>query len=88
MTGSPKWDPRARAGVYLGHSPSHAGNVSMVLNLKTGHVSSQYHVVFDNQFSTVEYIFAGAELPNWCNFCQDHAESVTNKTYDFAKTWY
>eukprot|EP00957_Ditylum_brightwellii_P059833 4541964-Ditylum_brightwellii.AAC.1 len=42
--GPPKWDPRAQAGVYLGHSPVHAGNVALVLNLKTGHVSPQYHV--------------------------------------------
>eukprot|EP00957_Ditylum_brightwellii_P076868 5842871-Ditylum_brightwellii.AAC.1 len=46
--GPPKWNPRARAGVYLGHSPVHAGNVALVLNLQTGHVSPQYHIVFDN----------------------------------------
>ena len=26
----PKWDPRARVGIYLGHSPCHAGNVAFV----------------------------------------------------------
>eukprot|EP00957_Ditylum_brightwellii_P044309 3362111-Ditylum_brightwellii.AAC.1 len=31
--GPSKWNPRARAGVYLGHSPHHAGNVVLVLNL-------------------------------------------------------
>ena len=31
----PKWDPRARVGVYLGHSPCHAGSFSLVLNPKT-----------------------------------------------------
>eukprot|EP00957_Ditylum_brightwellii_P024644 1862581-Ditylum_brightwellii.AAC.1 len=31
--GPPKWDPRARAGVYLRHSPVHAGNVALALNL-------------------------------------------------------
>eukprot|EP00957_Ditylum_brightwellii_P072252 5492254-Ditylum_brightwellii.AAC.1 len=35
--GPPKWDPRSRAGVYLGHSPVYAGNVALVLNLHTGH---------------------------------------------------
>ena len=39
LTSTPKWDPRARAGIYLGHSPSHAGNVSLFLNLQTDHVS-------------------------------------------------
>eukprot|EP00957_Ditylum_brightwellii_P194325 14799366-Ditylum_brightwellii.AAC.1 len=41
--GPPKWDPKARAGIYLGHSPFHAGNVALVFNLQTGHVSLQYH---------------------------------------------
>eukprot|EP00956_Cyclotella_meneghiniana_P020522 scaffold36341_cov43-Cyclotella_meneghiniana.AAC.8 len=25
--GPPKWDPKARIGIYLGHSPFHAGSV-------------------------------------------------------------
>ena len=54
--GSPKWDPKAHAGIYLGHSPLHAGSVALVLNLKTGLVSSQFHVVFDDNFSTVKYL--------------------------------
>eukprot|EP00957_Ditylum_brightwellii_P157461 11983970-Ditylum_brightwellii.AAC.1 len=29
----PKWDPCFRAGVYLGHSPHHDGNVALILNL-------------------------------------------------------
>ena len=68
LTGSPKWNPRARAGVYLGHSPSHAGNVSMFLNLKTGYVSPQYHIIVDDDFSTVTYILSGEEPPIGVNF--------------------
>ena len=45
LGGIPKWNPRANAGVYLGHSPDHASNVALVLNLATGLVSPQYHVV-------------------------------------------
>ena len=56
FTGTPKWEARAHVDVYLGHSPAHAGNVALVLNLKTGHVSPQYHVVFDDDFSTVSYL--------------------------------
>ena len=48
--GLPKWEPRSWIGVYLGHSPFHAGSVALVFNLTTGHVSPQYHVVFDNDF--------------------------------------
>eukprot|EP00956_Cyclotella_meneghiniana_P008197 scaffold10910_cov44-Cyclotella_meneghiniana.AAC.1 len=28
--GPPKWEPRSRIGVYLGHSPFHAGSVALV----------------------------------------------------------
>ena len=49
--GLPKWESRARIGVYLGRSPAHAGNVALVLNPSTGHVSQQYHVIFDNAFA-------------------------------------
>ena len=44
----PKWNPRARVGVYLGHSPCHVGNIALVLNPKTLRVSPQFHIVFDN----------------------------------------
>ena len=47
-----KWDSRARLGIYLGHSPSHAGSVALVLNPRTSLVSPQYHVVIDDDFLT------------------------------------
>ena len=56
VKGLPKWNPRSNAGVYLGMSPNHASSVALVLNLSTGHVSPQFHVVFDNEFSTVQYL--------------------------------
>ena len=48
-----KWEPRARVGIYLERSPTHAFNVALVLNPKTGIVSPQWHVVFDVDFTTV-----------------------------------
>jgi hypothetical protein len=49
----PKWNPRARRGVYLGQSPKHSSQVALVLNPATGHISPQYHVVFDDMFTSV-----------------------------------
>ena len=49
----PHWDSRVRIGAYVGHSPRHAGNVALILDLATGHVSLQFHVVFDDSFSTI-----------------------------------
>ena len=50
-----KWLPRARVGVYLGMSPHHARTVALVLNVETASVSPQFHVKFDDSFSTVSY---------------------------------
>jgi hypothetical protein len=39
-----KWKERSTLGIYLGRSPQHAKEVSLVLSLETGLVSPQYHV--------------------------------------------
>jgi hypothetical protein len=49
----PKWKPRSWLGVYVGHSLQHAGNVPVIYNPSTTHVSPQIHVVFVEQFSTI-----------------------------------
>jgi hypothetical protein len=49
-----KWKPRARQAIYLGHSPRHAQTVPLVLNINTGLCSTQYHVVFDDHFTTTQ----------------------------------
>ena len=48
-----KWRERSTPGVYLGRSPLHARSIALVLNLKTGRVSPQFHVALDPAFSTV-----------------------------------
>jgi hypothetical protein len=67
-SGPPKWEFRSRMGVYLEHSPFHAGSVALVFNPKTARVSSQYHVIFDYDFTTVPYIEQGKVPPNWEEF--------------------
>eukprot|EP00978_Attheya_sp_CCMP212_P015453 scaffold39891_cov70-Attheya_sp.AAC.1 len=49
----PKWQERARVGIYLGLSPQHSRSVALVLSLSTGLVSPQFHVEFDDLFETV-----------------------------------
>ena len=48
-----KWRDRTRLGLYLGRSPVHARNVSLVLNLHSGHVSPQFHCYHDIAFDSV-----------------------------------
>ncbi len=49
----PKWVPRTRRGQYLGVSTQHASTIGRIRNLVTGHVSPQFHVVYDPWFTTV-----------------------------------
>lgn len=49
----PKWSPRSRRGVNLGFSKIHSSLVGLVLNLLTGNISAQWHVVYDDTFSSV-----------------------------------
>ena len=49
----PKWTMRSRQGVYLGISPVHASTVGRILNITTGAVTPQYHVMYDEYFTTV-----------------------------------
>jgi hypothetical protein len=75
--GIPKWEPKSTAGVYLGHSPEHSSDVALVLDLKSGLVSPQYHVVFDDTFSTVDYIRSAKEPSNWEMLCKYHTENYS-----------
>ena len=71
----PKWSPRARRGVYLGVSAAHSSNVPLVYTIKTGSITPQYHIVFDDCFSTV---VAEAEEPQVWN----QLFTYTNQSWD------
>ena len=49
----PKWTKKAALGVYLGASAFHSETIGRVLNLSTGHISPQYHVMYDELFTSV-----------------------------------
>ncbi len=49
----PKWNCWSRLGQFLGYSDEHSSLVANIRHLKTGFVSSQYHVVFDDLLKTV-----------------------------------
>ena len=58
----PEWQARARHGQYLGISPEHSSNIGSILNLCYGFISPQYHVIYDDLFSTVPYAESGGTL--------------------------
>ena len=49
----PKWKPRSNRSMYMGVSHLHASTVPLVLNLSTGAITPQFHVVFDDWFATI-----------------------------------
>ena len=51
----PRWDPREQRGIFLGFSAYHLSDFPIALNGNTGNISPQYHMVFDDSFSTVHY---------------------------------
>ena len=52
----PKWAPKARRGQFLGFSRQHSSTIDLMLNLQTGSISPQFHVVFDGLFTTVHSV--------------------------------
>ena len=82
-----KWDKQARVGAFVRRSPIHAGNVSPILNLSMGHSSPQFHVVFDETFSTVPSLKNGSIPASWTFICENHRELATYKDFNLADLW-
>ncbi len=85
--GPPKWEPRSWIGVYLAHSPFHAGSVALVINSETAKVSPQYHFVFDDDSTTVPYMEQGEVPPTWEDLYHLSKESVTDESFNLAIKW-
>jgi hypothetical protein len=47
------WKARSWQGVYVGPSTCHASNIPLIYNPITTHVSPQFHVVYDEGFTSV-----------------------------------
>jgi hypothetical protein len=77
----PKWSPRCRRGQYLGPSPDHSSTIGRILNLRTGSVSPQFHVIYDDLYSTVPNAETGGILDldhfladNWAKLVESGSE--------------
>ena len=49
----PRWKPRSSRHLYVGMSNKHSSSVPLCLNLETGAITPQFHVVFDENFATI-----------------------------------
>jgi len=50
-----KWENRSRVGMYLVPSPTHTCSMHHILSIKTGLVSPQFHVNFDDFFESIKW---------------------------------
>ena len=58
----PKWDPRSCLDIYVDRSPCYAGNVALVLNPRTMHLSPQFYLCFDDKFTNVPFLIGLSSL--------------------------
>jgi hypothetical protein len=73
----PRWQPRSRRGVFVGFSSLHSSEVPLVLNLQTGSITPQYHVVFDDHFSTVSSVEREIDPPeHWADLCLEDSTYI------------
>jgi hypothetical protein len=49
----PKWAPQSRQGAFVGFSKLHSSPIGLIFNRTTGSITTQFHLVFDDSFSTV-----------------------------------
>ena len=70
----PRWQPCSRREVFVGFSSLHSSEVPLVLNLQTGSITPQYHVVFDDHFSTVTSVEREVDpSDHWAELCLKNA---------------
>jgi len=60
----PCWKPCSRVGVYLRLSPNYASSIPLVLSTTTGLGSPQFHVVYDDLFTTTTTFLQTIALPD------------------------
>jgi hypothetical protein len=70
----PRWVPRSKREMFMGLSQQHASEVPLVLNIGTGSITTQFHVVFDDLFTTVPSIERENEAPeHWAELCLENS---------------
>ena len=60
----------------------------MVLNPETGHSSTQLHMVFDDEFSTVPFMREDTILPNWTDLVYHISQIGAPYNIDLEDTWF
>ena len=86
--GLPRWEYLWREIIYLRHSPFNEVSLALVLNPETFHVSPQFHVLFDDEFSTAPFMREGTIPPNLKYLVQHISESGTAENLELKDNWF
>jgi hypothetical protein len=61
----------------MGFSNLHSSEVPLILNLDTGSITPQFHVVFDDHFKTVSSIGQDYSPPkHWADLCLENSITI------------
>ena len=74
----PKWKARSRRGQYVGIATDHSTTVGRILNINAGKMSPQYHVIYDDTFSSVPNTKSGG-INKEAEITAEHWKEMTIK---------
>ena len=66
----------------------HAGSVVLLLNPSTGHVSPQFHVLFDENFTTIGHMQDARTPPSREEMYKNSAKVAADEAFNLAETWF
>jgi hypothetical protein len=73
----PRLETRSKQGMFMGLSRQYSSEVPWVINLTTGSITTQYHVVFDDLFKAVCSVDKGTEPPDhWEDLWLDNSTQI------------
>jgi hypothetical protein len=78
----PCWWPCSRVSIYLGLSPEHASSIPLVLSTTSGLVSPQFHVVFDDEFTTTNCLHTNLLPSKWPTLLSTSSAKYVDDDFD------
>lgn len=83
----PKLDSCIFMGIYIRKSPFYAGSVNLIMNKDTSLISSQFHCVFDNNFTIVLSLQHRVYPPNWNDLAKSSTAFISKENFLKTNEW-
>jgi hypothetical protein len=81
----PQWQPRSHQGIFMGLSQQHTNEVPQLLNIAMVSITNHFHVLFNDQFTTINSIVREEEpLCHWEKLCLENSvQAITDDPYHY-----